>query len=84
MTAFLPIIFDFPTSFPSASFKDIPSEISLLLIIITLAHPADPTAKKLIKKFMNRPLVPEKYDEKGLRSFFVPKPIDIEAPTAPR
>lgn len=49
-TAFLPMILDFPTSFPSASLREIPSFISFDRIKRQLAKLAVPTAAKLIKK----------------------------------
>jgi len=50
MTAFLPMIFDLPTSFPSLSRSMIPSFISFDLISKQLAKFAVPTAAKLMRK----------------------------------
>lgn len=76
------MILDFPYSFPSLSVKVMPSCISFDRIIIRFRHPAVPTAAKLIIKFKNNPLAPVNFEEKGERSFLIPRPTPIEAETA--
>ena len=60
----------------------IPSLISWLLIMQRFARFAPPTAKKLIRKFINNALEPLKLAEKGFKILRIPRPTPIELTTA--
>lgn len=84
ITAFVPIIFDLPTSFPSWSLNVIPSFISFDHIIKQFAKLAVPTAANEIKKLKNSCFGPVKCEANGFKTFLIPSPTPTDVVTAAR